>query len=53
MSQNVPVNEVKWVKYISEFNEDFIKSYIIKLYFCEVHVHYHVKLHNLYNDLPF
>ena len=27
MSQKLPVNDFKWVEDISEFNEDFIKSY--------------------------
>ena len=27
MSQNLAVNDFKWVKEISGFNEDFIKSY--------------------------
>ena len=27
MSQNLPVNDFKWDKEISGFNEDFIKSY--------------------------
>ena len=27
MSQNIPVNNFKWVKDTSEFNEDFIKNY--------------------------
>ena len=26
MSQNVPVNDFKWVEEISKFNEDFIKK---------------------------
>ena len=26
MSQKLPVNGVKWVKNLSEFNEDFIKN---------------------------
>ena len=31
MSQKLPVNDFKWVEDISEFNEDFIKSYTICL----------------------
>ena len=27
MSQKLPVNDFKWVKKLSEFNEDFIKTY--------------------------
>ena len=27
MSRKLPVNKFLWHKYVSEFNEDFIKSY--------------------------
>ena len=27
MSQRLPVNNFKWIKHTSQFNEDFIKSY--------------------------
>ena len=50
------VNEFKWVEYISEFNEDFIKRYSDKSnegYFIEVDVQYPENLHNLHNDLLF
>ena len=56
MSQKLPVNDVKWVDDISEFNEDFIKSYngdIDEGYFLEVNVQHLENMHNLHNDLPF
>ena len=56
MSQMLPVNEFKWVKDISEFNEDFIKSYnneIDKVYFLESDVQYSENLHSFHNNLPF
>ena len=27
MSQKLPVNNFEWIKYTSQYNEDFIKSY--------------------------
>ena len=27
MSQKLPVNNFEWIKYTSQFNEDFIKNY--------------------------
>ena len=27
MSQNLPVNKFEWIKYTSQFNEDFKKIY--------------------------
>ena len=27
MSQKLPVNNFKWIKYTSQYNEDFIKNY--------------------------
>ena len=56
MSQNFPVNNFKWVRNISKFDESFMKSYneeIDKGYFLEVDVHNLEILHNLHNDLPF
>ena len=41
----MPVNDFKWVEDISEFNEDFIKSYN--------DIQYPEKLHDLHNDLNF
>ena len=56
MSQKLHVNDFKWVEHISEFNEDFIKSYNgdnDEGYFFEVDVQYPKNVHKLYNDLPF
>ena len=56
MSQNLSVNNFKWVVDISEFDESFIKSYNEKTdkgSFFEVNFQYPEKLHNLHNDLPF
>ena len=56
MSQKLPVNDFKWVKDISEFNEDFIKNYndeIHKGYFLQVQVQYLENIYNLHNYLPF
>ena len=56
MSQTLPVNDLKWVEDISEFNRDFIKSYNDESdegYFIEVNVQYPENLHNLHKDLPF
>ena len=55
MSQNFPVRNFEWIKDTSQFNEDFIKNYHEESdegYFPEVDIHYLVKLHELYNDLP-
>ena len=43
ITQNLPVNGLKWVKNLSEFNEDFIKKYdenSDKGYFLKVDVEY-------------
>ena len=56
MSQKLPVNNFEWIEDTSQFNKDFIKSYIEKSdegYFLEVDVQYPEKLHELHNDLPF
>ena len=56
MSQKLPVNGFKWVKNLSEFNEDFIKNYdenSDKEYFLEINVEYSKKLFNGHKDLPF
>ena len=54
MSQNLPVNNIEWIKDTSQFNEDFIKNYNeeIEGYFFEVNIQYPEKLHELHNDLP-
>ena len=56
MSQKLPVNNCEWIKYTSQFNEDFIKNYNEESdegYLLEVDVQYLEKLHELHNDLPF
>ena len=56
MSQNLRVNDFKWVEEISEFNEEFIKRYNDKNdegYFLEADVQYPENLHNVHNNLPF
>ena len=56
MSQQLPVNGFKWVKYLSKFNEIFIRNYdenSDKGYFLEVDVDYPKKLFDLHKDLPF
>ena len=56
MSQKFPVNNFRWIKDISEFNEDFIKSYNEESdegYFLEVNDQYLKKIHKLHNDLLF
>ena len=56
MSQKLPVDGFKWIKKLSEFNEDFIKNYDEnndKGYILEVDVEYPKKLFNLHSDLPF
>ena len=50
------VNDFRWVEYVSEFNEYFIKSYNKESdegYFLEIYVQYLENFHNLQNDLPF
>ena len=50
MSQKLSVNNFKWIKDTSQFNEDFIKNYneeSDKGYFLEVVVQYLEKLHEL------
>ena len=56
MSQRLPVNDLKLVEDISEFNKSFIKYYneeSDESYFLEVYFQYAEKLHDLYNDLPY
>ena len=50
------VNEFKCVDNLSEFNEDFIKSYNEKCnegYFLDADIPYCKNLHDFHNDLPF
>ena len=56
MSQKLPVNDFQWVEGVSEYNEDFIKSYNDESdegYFLEVDVQCSENLLNFHNDLPF
>ena len=58
MSQNVPVNDFKWVKQeeLSKFNGNFIKNYDQNGntgYFFEVDFDYAKELFDLHKDLPF
>ena len=49
MSQKLPVNDFKWVKDVSEFDEGFIKIYNEESnegYFFEVDIQYLENLHN-------
>ena len=55
MSQTLPVNNIEWIKDISQLNEDFIKinnEEIDEEYFLKVDVQYLEKLHKIHNDLP-
>ena len=54
--QKLPVNNLKWIKNIFQFNEDFIENYNEERdegYFLEVDVQYLKKLHEVHNDLLF
>ena len=56
ISQKFPVNNFKWIKDTSQFNDDFIKNYnekSHKRYFLEVDVQCTERLHELHNDFPF
>ena len=56
MSQNSPVEKLKWVKCISKFDENFIKSFneeSDKGSFLEFDIQYPENLHNFHNGLPF
>ena len=55
MSQRLPVNHFEWIKYTSQFNEEFIKNCNEESdegYCLEIDIQYLEKLHEL-NDLPF
>ena len=56
MSRKLPVDGFKWIKQVSEFNEDFIKNCDKnndKGYILAVDVEYPKRLFNLHSDLPF
>ena len=56
MPQELPVNNFKWIKDTSQFNENVIRNYNEESdegYFLKVDVQYLEKLHELHNDLPF
>ena len=56
MSRKLPVDGFKWIKQVSEFNEDFIKNCDKnndKGYILAVDVEYPKSLFNLHSDLPF
>ena len=56
ISQKSPVNNFKWIKNTSQFNDDFIENYnekSDKRYFLEVDVQCTEKLHELHNDFHF
>ena len=51
MSQNLPVDGFKWIKKLSELNEDFIKNYDENSdtgYFLEVDVEYPKKVYLIF-----
>ena len=55
MSQELPVNDFKWINNLSKINENFIKNYnkdSDKGYIFEVDVNYPERLHDLHSDLP-
>ena len=56
MSQNLPVNDFKWIKKFSKFDEDFIKNYDVdseKGYILEVDVDYPKNFLKLHGDFQF
>ena len=56
MCEKLPVNGLKWVEDLSQFNEDFIKNYdetSNKGYFVEVDVEYPKNLFNSHKDLSY
>ena len=56
MSKKSPVNGLKWVSDLSEFNEGFIKNYDENSdvgYYLEKDIEYPKKLFDLHKDLPF
>ena len=56
MSQNLPVNNLEWIKDTSHVSEDFIKNYKEESdegYFLKVDIQYLEKLREVHNDLLF
>ena len=56
MSQNLPVNNLEWIKDTSHVSEDFIKNYKEESdegHFLKVDIQYLEKLHEVHNDLLF
>ena len=56
MSKKLPVNGFKWIEYLSEFNEDFIKNYDENGdvgYFLGVDIECPKKVSDLHKDLSF
>ena len=52
MSQKLSINEFKWVKTLSKFNEDFIKN-MMKIVIQDIFLKYPKTLFNSHKDLPF
>ena len=55
-ASKLQIDSFKWVKYLSKFNESFMKNYNENSnmgYFLEADVKYPKKLLNLHGDLPF
>ena len=56
MPQKLPMNSVKWVKDLSQFNQSFIRNYHENSdigYFLRVDIDDPEKLFNIHRDLPF
>ena len=56
MFQKLPVDDVKWEKNVSNFNEEFIKNYdedSNKGYILQIDAEYPKDLNTLHRDLPF
>ena len=56
MPQRLPLKKFKWIKDISKFDKNFIKSYneqTNQRYFLQVDVENSKSLHNFHSDLPF
>ena len=53
MSQKLPISGFMWIKFLSEFNESFIKNYqenSDKGYFLKVDIDYPKELCNFHKD---